>query len=493
MRGRRLDIRGRRLKRYDDRATDFISSIEFDAPIARHVLRINTAHMLSLVRSGEVEKDVGKDCLKFLLHTAPEASFGKHAEDFHQALEQYAVDMLGVEKAGYLNLGKSRNDQVACAIRMEARERIIGLAKALTALQVSLITLVRRHGRMIIPGFTHLQHAQPVTLAHHFVAHFDAIQRDFERLMQLYERVNLSPMGAAALAGTSVNLDRRSVASLLGFEGVIENAMDAVSSRDFAVEALSCAGMVMLDMSRIAEEVILWSSKEFGFVEVSDEYAASSSIMPQKKNPVTAEVVRAKCGSVLGSLQAVCAILKGLPYSYNLDLQEVTPHVWDGLANTHRSVEMMGATLSTMKFNPRSIQESMRNDYSTATSLANYLVKSSGLSFREAHAVVGEIVRISFEKGLPFAEAAKDLPKVPGAVARLDQKTLKDLLDPAASLDAIATQGGANPRFIRESVARRLQQIKKNASSASKLERKLTAADAALLKQVISFLKEVRN
>jgi len=449
--------------------------------------------MLMLARSGEVKKDVGRDCLRFLLETAPENALGGQAEDVHQALEQHAVDVLGVEKAGFLNLGKSRNDQVASALRMEVRERIIGVAKALTALQSSLLALVKRDGHIIMPGYTHLQHAQPVTLAHHLVAHFDAIQRDFERLIQCYERVNLSPMGAAALAGTSVKIDRRSMAKLLGFKGVIENAMDAVSARDFAVEALSSAVMVMLDLGRIAEEIILWSSKEFGFVEVSDEFSASSSIMPQKKNPVTAEIVRAKCGSVLGSLDAVSAILKGLPYSYNLDLQEVTPHLWEGLENTHRSIEMLGATLSTLRINSGPIQVSMKDDYSTATHLANYLVTSSGLSFREAHALVGESVRMSYEKGIPFAKAAESLSKVSGAAASIDPKTLENLLNPANSLEAIATEGGANPKFTQEILAKRLNQIRKNEAQTSRLERELKLSERALLKGVSSFLKEVRN
>ncbi|TLY17353.1 MAG: argininosuccinate lyase, partial [Thaumarchaeota archaeon] len=199
----------------NESATGFISSIGFDAPIARHVIRINTAHMLTLIRGGEVKKGIGAECLKFLLEAAPETTTGQF-EDIHQAIEQSAVDRLGVEKAGFLNLGKSRNDQVASAIRMELRERIILLLTRVNLLQESLLGVVKRDGRTVIPGFTHLQHAQPVTVAHHYIAYFDSIQRDCERFFQLYERVNLSPMGAAALAGTSVNLDRRLIASLLG-------------------------------------------------------------------------------------------------------------------------------------------------------------------------------------------------------------------------------------------------------------------------------------
>jgi len=456
-------------------------------------MKINTAHMLSLVRSGEVKEDIGRECLMFLLELSPEAALIGDAEDVHQAVEQLAVDRLGVAKAGFLNLGKSRNDQVAAALRMEVRDRIISLLKAVTALQASVLGVVKERGRTVIPGFTHLQHAQPVTLAHHFMAYFDAFQRDFDRLFQLYARVNLSPMGAAALAGTSVRLDRNSVASLLGFSGVIENAMDAVSSRDFAIEALSSAEMVMLDLSRIAEELILWSSKEFNFVEVSDEYAASSSIMPQKKNPVTAEIVRAKCGSVLGSLQSACAIIKALPYSYNLDFQELTPHLWEGLDDTLSSVEIMQATIATLKFNLESIKDSMRDDYSTATSLANHLVKSGGLSFREAHALVGELVRRSLDEGIPFARAARNLPELSKGKAKVDEKKLQQILSATDSLKAIVTPGGANPGFIRAAVAKRQRLVRTNSSRSSNLEIGLRSSEAMLLKSVNSLVRGARG
>ncbi len=498
MRRGRVDIRGRRLKKFNDRATEFISSVDFDAPIARHVLKINTAHMLSLVRTGEVTKAVGGQCLKFLTREPASLHPFPGAEDIHQVIEQKAVDRLGVETAGFLNLGKSRNDQVATAVRMELRERIIAVLKSLSSLQDSIIALVRRYGRTIIPGYTHLQHAQPVTIGHHFLAHFDALQRDTDRLIQLYSRVNLSPMGGAALAGTSVAVDRRSVASLLGFHGYVENAMDAVASRDFVVEALACAEMIMLDLTRLAEELILWSTKEFGFVELSDEYAASSSIMPQKKNPVVAEIIRAKCGSVLGCLQAACAIIKGLPYSYNLDLQEMTPNLWRGLADTQSSVDVMSGMISTLRLNVHAIQNSLKDDFSTATSLANYLVKANDVSFRQAHAVVGELVRRSVEKAISFqATVSKDLPGVAhdltGKAIRVESSMLREVLDPAGALGAILTEGGSNPRFLQEAVERRRAQIRKNTSVISEIGRSLKEADQLLVRSVNSVLKGVKK
>jgi argininosuccinate lyase len=493
-----VDIRGRRLKKFSDRATGFISSVDFDAPIARHVLKINTAHMLSLVKTGEVAKNIGGRCLKFLTREPTSVHAFPGAEDIHQVIEQRAVDRLGVEAAGFLNLGKSRNDQVATAIRMELRERIIAVLKSLSSLQDSIIGLVRRYGRTIIPGYTHLQHAQPVTIGHHFLAHFDALQRDTDRLIQLYTRVNLSPMGGAALAGTSVVVDRRGVASLLGFHGYVENAMDAVSSRDFVVEALACAELIMLDLTSLAEELILWSTKEFGFVELADEYSASSSIMPQKKNPVVAEIIRAKCGSVLGGLQAVCTTIKGLPYSYNLDLQETTPSLWRGLGDTQNSVDMMSGMIATMRFNVHAIQDSLKDDFSTATSLADYLVKANDVSFRQAHEMVGQLVRSSVEKAIPFLTAvSNDLPGVShdliGKTIKIEPSILREVLDPAGALSTILSEGGSNPRFLQDAVERRRSQVRKNASVISEIERNLREADQTLVRGVNSVLKGVRK
>jgi argininosuccinate lyase len=493
-----LNVRGRRLSKQSDDVTGFTSSIAVDWRIAGHVIRTNMAHMISLMESDEVGRDVAASCLAFLSKAS--ATPGKHvvSEDFHQLLEQEAVDSLGVETAGYMNLGKSRNDQVATAIRMEVREQVLELEDALRDLQQSILNLVRGYGRTIIPGYTHLQRAQPVTVAHHFMAYFDSLQRDVERLLALYPRINLSPMGSAALAGTSVRLDRGRVARLLGFDGCVANALDAVSSRDFVLESISCATLLMLDLSRLSEEIILWSSHEFAFVELSDEYAASSSMMPQKKNPVVAEIIRAKSGSVLGRFVAVGAIVKALPYSYNLDLQETTVHLWPAFDDAIRSVRMMSGMLSTMKFNLHSINESMKADYSTATALANHLVKKEGISFRESHAVVGELVRISMEESIPFEEAiAERLPGVMAQVVKaakkkdrraggVDRVTAEWLLDPGRFLSTIVTQGGSNPAFIADELESRRAVLMQTESDVSKLRASLSSSESLLLAAVRS-------
>ena len=468
-----------------------------DGRIARHVVAVNVAHMAALVKAGEVYRRVGARCIKFLQGASSEISPGTKAEDFHQQLEQDAVDALGVEVAGYLNYGKSRNDQVATAIRMELRARLQGLLQSIADLQGATLRMAGGKGATLLPGYTHLQRAQPITLAHYLFAHFDALQRDAERTAQLYRRVNLSPMGAAAMAGTSLKLDRQEVARSLGFAGLVRNAMDAVSSRDLAVEALSCATMTMLDASRLAEEMILWSTSEFGLVELDDAYAASSSIMPQKKNAVAAEMVRAKAGSVMGDLVAACAILKALPYSYNLDLQEVTPHLWRALDDTIDSLAVLSGMVSSAKLVPGALNASMANDNSTAVALANFLVKEHGLSFRQAHAIVSKLVRTSSEEGTPLYKVASARLEAAssklGKPVKLDEAAVRQILDPANFLEAIATEGGSSPRFIAGGLKERKRDLALTASEISGMgsslkssERKLNAIASGMAREVKS-------
>ncbi len=468
-----------------------------DGRIARHVIAVNTAHMAALVKAGEVDRGTGGKVIKFLLAASPSVSPDARAEDFHQQLEQQAVDALGVETAGFLNYGKSRNDQVATAIRMELRERLLDVLAGIAGVQRSTLGLVRTHGTALLPGYTHLQRAQPVTLAHHFTAHFDAFQRDAERVIQLYARVNVSPMGAAAMAGTPVKLDREAVAESLGFAGTVRNAMDAVSSRDAAVEALSCATMIMLDASRLAEELILWSSSEFGFLELDDAYAASSSIMPQKKNAVSAEMVRAKAGSVMGDLMAACAILKALPYSYNLDLQEVTPQLWRALDDTSDSLGVLAGMVATASVKASALRSSIENDNSTAVALANHLVKEHSISFRQAHAIVGQLVRTSVETGKPLWDvAASKMPIVSakfGKRVTIDAAVAKEILSPERFLGTIATEGGSNPRFIAGGTKAREKELGLTKSALSAMKSSLRASERKLNATASGIAREVKS
>jgi len=493
---RRMDIRGPRLKKPSERALAFTSSMAADGRIARHVIAVNIAHMAALVKAGEVDRETGAKCIKFLMGASSEISPDSKAEDFHQQLEQQAVDVLGVQTAGYLNFGKSRNDQVAAAVRMELRVELISLLRSLTELQGALLGQAAGHGTTVVPGYTHLQRAQPITFAHQLFAYFDAFQRNAERVLQLYARVNLSPMGSAAMAGTSVKIDRGAVAKSLGFDGVIRNAMDAVSSRDVAIEALSCATMTMIDASRLAEELILWSTSEFGFLELDDAYAASSSIMPQKKNAVVAEMVRAKAGSVMGSLVAACAILKSLPYSYNLDLQEITPQLWRALDDTVNSLAMLAGMISSASIKPEGLRSAIANDNSTAVAMANYLVKEHHISFRQAHAIVGQLVRTSLQTGRSLREvAASKMGTVTAKSGKriiIEPSRAKRLLDPESFLETIATEGGSNPRFVAEGLKVRQAELELTDSTLSEVAKSLRTSERKLNAMASGISREVK-
>ena len=492
-----MDIRGPRLRKPSDEALAFTSSMAADGRIARHIIAVNMAHMAALVRAGEVDRETGGRIMRYLLEASPEIPPDAMAEDFHQRLEQQAVDNLGVETAGYLNYGKSRNDQVATAIRMELRVQLQGLVAGIAGLQRSILGLISKNENTLLPGYSHLQRAQPVTLAHHFFAHFDAFQRNVERSLQLYARVNVSPMGAAAMAGTSVKVDRKYVADKLGFSGVVGNAMDAVSSRDLAVESLSCVTMVMLDASRLAEELILWSSSEFGLIDLDDAYAASSSIMPQKKNAVSAEMVRAKAGSVIGDLMAACAILKALPYSYNLDLQEVTPQVWRALDDTLGSLAVLSGMVATASFNPGVLRASVENDNSTAVALANYLVKVGGASFRQAHAMVGELVRISLRLGKPLRDVAPakllSVSAKHGKRVSINAEVAKEILSPERFLESIVTEGGSNPHSVAGGMKTREKELEITKSALREMSSSLKASERRLKSTTSGVAREVKS
>ncbi len=493
-----MDIRGRRLRQQDERTTRFISSIGFDGAIADEVLRVNRAHMVELVRRGEVSRPVGSKCLTFLRDAHVDAAGAAPAEDFHHLLEQAAVDALGVDVAGYLNLGKSRNDQVAAAILMHLKRSVLRVIEGALELQEAVVWTAEAHGRTVIPGYTHLQHAQPITLAHHMFAHFDSLGRDIERLSQLYARADSSPMGAAAIAGTSVRVDRGEVAALLGFSRTTANAMDAVSSRDVELEALASFAILMCSLSRLAEELVIWSSREFSFVEIPDEFTATSSIMPQKKNPVVAEIARAKAGSAIGSLCAGLAIVKGLPHSYNLDLQEVTPHLWRSASDAEDALALLAAMVRGLRFDGAAIARAIEGDFSTATALANYLVREHGISFRQAHAVVGALVRDAIVKGKPLEHVADArlgglLAEETGRRINVDTRAVRSTLDAGASLGTITSSGGSNPDFIAGGLKSRADSMREERAHLKALRSAADRSDRNLARSVESIIQGVNR
>jgi argininosuccinate lyase len=385
----------------------FTSSVEFDNRLYRHDIQGSIAHARMLARAGilkESEMNAILQGLTSILHDIGQNNFEwkQSLEDVHMNIERELANRIG-EPGKRLHTARSRNDQVATDVRMYLRDEIDRISALLTDMQRSLYHQAERYPNLIMPGYTHLQPAQPVLWGHHMLAYYEMFKRDRERLADVRKRVNILPLGSAALAGTGFPIDRHFVAEQLGFEAVSRNSMDAVSDRDFIVEFLGAASLIMVHLSRLSEDIILWNSSEFGFVELPDGFCTGSSIMPQKKNPDVCELTRGKSGRVFGHLMAMLTILKGLPMTYNRDLQEDKEALFDAIDTVTISLAVMAAMVEHMRPRPEHIQQSLPRGLLTATDLADYLTRK-GLPFREAHEVVGRIVAWCIENKKDLAE-----------------------------------------------------------------------------------------
>ena len=381
----------------------FNASIGFDLTLLQEDLDGSIAHARMLAGCGVISAEEGDQLVEGLETVRREAAEGTFQpgladEDVHFAVERRLIALLGpVGKK--LHTGRSRNDQVGTDLRLWLRRRLDGLDTDLVRLQRALWSQADQHRRTLIPGYTHLQRAQPLCLAHHLLAYIEMLQRDRDRLQDVRGRVNISPLGAAALAGTPVPIDRRRTAAQLGFDAIYANSLDAVSDRDFCVEFCAAASLVMAHLSRLAEEVIAWASEEFGFVRLSDRCATGSSLMPQKKNPDVPELVRGKTGRVFGHLQGLLTMIKGLPLAYNKDFQEDKEALFDAFRTTRDCVEAMAILFEEgLVFRPERLHQAVGEDFSNATDVADYLV-ARGVPFREAYQLVGAVVRRCLEDG----------------------------------------------------------------------------------------------
>jgi argininosuccinate lyase len=448
-------FRDQRLGESQKDVQDYLSSREADERIFQADLLVDRAHLVMLREQGLISGEVCTRILAALDDLMKEGSQSLGAgEDVHEAIEAYVLARVGPE-GGRMHTGRSRNDEVATCIRLALRSQMLNLMQEQLSLIRTLIRLAEKHTETVIPGFTHTQHAQPTTLAHHLLAHADAFARDLSRLEDAYSRVNLSPLGAAAFASTGFKIDRQRTAELLGFYGLVENSMDAVSSRDFILEVLACLSILMVNASRLAEELVLWSTSEFAYLELDNLYASTSSIMPQKKNPDTAELARGKTGSVLGSLMAALSICKGLPMSYNRDLQEVTPHLWRGLDWARSTVRILDGCVSSLRFNLPRLEASSGAGFSTATEIADSLVRITGMPFRTAHRIVGRIAASGSRPGLAELDGiALELAGFRASERGFSEADLERALDPRSNVALRANTGGPAPseteRMIRD-------------------------------------------
>ncbi len=386
---------GRFTKDNDALVEAFNASIHFDYVLAKVDIMGSLTHVVALqdigvLNASEAEKIT--QGLNKLLADLKEGklTFSVSDEDIHMNIERLLHQEIGAV-AGKLHTGRSRNDQVALDLHLYLREYLLVIVAKLQHLQQALLQQAEQHIDTLLPGYTHLQRAQPIRLAHHLLTYFGMLQRDIERLIDSWPRVNTLPLGAGALAGSGFAVDRQKMAKSLGFDRVYENSMDAVSDRDFVVEFLSDAALIMTHLSRLSEEMILWSSQEFNFIEFDDAYCTGSSMMPQKKNPDIAELVRGKTGRVIGALMGLLTTLKGLPLTYNKDMQEDKEGLFDTLKTLDDSLTLYAPMIASMKVNVSAMSQAIKQDFSNATQLADYLV-DKGLPFREAHAVVGKTV-----------------------------------------------------------------------------------------------------
>jgi len=443
---------GRFQKGMDREVHAFGASIPFDRRLYREDIAGSIAHAIMLGRQGIITTREADTLVSGLRQVQAEIESGAAVpdlrwEDIHSFIESRLREIVG-DVAGKLHTARSRNDQVALDGRLFARAALKEISARLADLQRVLLDVAEANLGVVMPGYTHLQRAQPVLLSHHLLAYFEMLQRDVERLRDCFRRTNVMPLGSGALAGTTFPIDRQFVAEQLGFDSITRNSMDAVSDRDFLVEQVAALSLVMAHLSRLAEEVILWSTEEFGFLELDEGYSTGSSMMPQKKNPDVAELIRGKAGRVYGSLVALLTTLKGLPLTYDKDLQEDKERLFDAVDTVSSCLSMFAGMLATARFRTDRMREAAGGGFSTATDVADYLVRK-GLPFRQAHEVVGRLVRRCLELRCDLTDLP--LPDLKGFSPLFDQDVYA--IDVDSSVQARDVPGGTAPNRVREALA----------------------------------------
>ncbi len=394
---------GRFTKETDQLVYNFNASISFDKKLYAHDIEGSIAHVMMLARQGVLSDAEKEDIIEGLQGIRSDVEKGKleitdEYEDIHSFVEAELTRRIG-EAGKKLHTGRSRNDQVAVDMKLYTRDEVRQMNGLIKEMLHTLLSIMEENTETFMPGFTHLQKAQPITLAHHMGAYFEMFKRDHERMVDICRRMDTCPLGSGALAGTTYPLDREYTARLLGFSGPTLNSMDGVSDRDYLIEFLSALSMVMMHLSRFSEEVIIWNTNEYQFVEIDDAYSTGSSIMPQKKNPDIAELVRGKTGRVYGALMSLLTTMKGIPLAYNKDMQEDKELVFDAIYTAKGCLSLFTGMLRTMKFNRKKMAESARHGFTNATDAADYLV-GKGVPFRDAHGIVGQLVLYCIDKGI---------------------------------------------------------------------------------------------
>ncbi|MFA9550222.1 MAG: argininosuccinate lyase [Hyphomicrobium sp.] len=438
------------------------ASIGFDKRLAPQDIRASKAHASMLAAQGIITKADAREILKGLEQVLAEIESGKMAytralEDVHMNVEARVKDLIGTP-AGRLHTARSRNDQVATDFRLYVREMIDAFDTALAGLQFVLARKAEAHAATVMPGFTHLQPAQPVTFGHHMLAYVEMLGRDRGRFADARRRLNECPLGAAALAGTSFPIDRHMTADALDFDKPSANSLDAVSDRDFVLETLAAAAITAMHLSRLAEEIVLWATHQFGFIRLSDKFTTGSSIMPQKRNPDAAELTRAKVGRVAGAFQSLLIVMKGLPLAYSKDMQEDKEVAFDALDSLALAIAAMAGMVDDMEPVPDAMRAAADQGYATATDLADWLVRALKLPFREAHHVTGRIVAEAESQSLPLEKLSL---KAMQAVERRITNDVFSVLSPEKSVSSRKSYGGTAPQNVRKMARSWLKRLEK--------------------------------
>ena len=444
---------GRFTKETDKLVYNFNASISFDQKFYEQDIRGSKAHVAMLTRQGiltaEEEKAITEG-LDGILRDVRDGSLviTDEYEDIHSFVEANLIDRIG-DAGKKLHTGRSRNDQVALDMKLYVRDEIDEIDAEVKKLLLALHKIMEENVHTYMPGFTHLQKAQPVTLAHHVGAYFEMFRRDRGRLADIRSRMNTCPLGAGALAGTTYPLDREYTAALLGFDEPTRNSMDSVSDRDYVIELLSALSTIMMHLSRFSEEIILWNSNEYRFVEIDDAYSTGSSIMPQKKNPDIAELVRGKTGRVYGALMSILATMKGIPLAYNKDMQEDKELTFDAIDTVKGCLALFTGMVSTMEFRKDNMQASAKNGFTNATDAADYLV-NHGVPFRDAHGIVGRLVLTCIEKNISLDELSLDEYK---AVSPVFEEDIYDAISMKTCVEKRMTLGAPGPEAMDQVIA----------------------------------------
>lgn len=402
---------GRFTKETNELVNNFNASISFDQKFYKQDIQGSIAHSTMLAAQGIISEDEGKQITDGLKGILSDIESGKleitdEYEDIHTFMEATLIERIG-DAGKKLHTGRSRNDQVALDMRLYTRDEVKNVDEEVRELMEVILRIIKENVDTYMPGFTHLQKAQPVTVAHHFSAYFEMFRRDRSRLHDIYNRMNYCPLGAGALAGTTYPLNREMTAELLGFAGPTLNSMDSVSDRDYVIEFLSALSTIMMHLSRFSEEICIWNSNEYKFIELDDAFSTGSSIMPQKKNPDIAELVRGKTGRVYGALMSILTTMKGIPLAYNKDMQEDKELTFDAIDTVKGCVSLFKGMIDTMKFNNTRMEDSAKKGFTNATDAADYLVKK-GVPFRDAHGIVGQLVLMCIDKGIALDDLSLD-------------------------------------------------------------------------------------